>query len=64
VDIAAFVGACNVRDPDAVAALPGRGQALELRGVSLFATEGDLILEERVVRDTGALMASAGVLPG
>jgi steroid delta-isomerase-like uncharacterized protein len=43
--------------------LPGRGQRLELAGVSVLTMEGDLIREERVYWDTGTLMAAAGVLP-
>lgn len=44
--------------------LPGTGQLVELRGVSVMALEGDLIREERVYWDTATLMAAAGVLPG
>jgi steroid delta-isomerase-like uncharacterized protein len=43
--------------------LPGRGQALELKGVSVLEMDGDLIREERVYWDTGTLMASAGLFP-
>jgi ketosteroid isomerase-like protein len=42
--------------------IPGRGQRLELAGVSVLTMEGDLIREERVYWDTGTLMASAGML--
>ena len=41
--------------------LPGKGQALELVGVSVIAMTNGLIGEERVYWDTGTLMASAGV---
>ena len=44
--------------------LPGRGQPLELNGVSIMDMEGGSIREERVYWDTGTLMAAAGVLPG
>ena len=44
--------------------LPGRGQPLELHGVSVMEMEESLIREERVYWDTGTLMAAAGVLPG
>ena len=43
-------------------ALPGRGQHLELNGVSVMEMKGDLIREERVYWDTGTLMAAAGML--
>lgn len=43
--------------------LPGTGQALELKGVSVLEMDGDLIREERVYWDTGTLMASAGLFP-
>ncbi len=43
--------------------LPGKGQALELKGVSVLEMDGDLIREERVYWDTGTLMASAGLFP-
>lgn len=43
--------------------LPGRGQPVDLKGVSVITTDGDgLIVEERVYWDTATLMAQAGVL--
>lgn len=43
--------------------LPGTGQRLVLKGVSVCRIEDDLIAEERVYWDTGTLMASAGLFP-
>jgi steroid delta-isomerase-like uncharacterized protein len=43
--------------------LPGRGQPVELHGVSVVDMDGGLIREERVYWDGATLMASAGVLP-
>lgn len=44
--------------------IPGNGQEMALEGVSLIATDGGLIREERVYWDGVALMAAAGMLPG
>ena len=43
--------------------IPGEGQTLELRGVSVLQIDGGLIQEERVYWDSATLMASAGLLP-
>ncbi len=43
--------------------IPGRGQALELDGISLIAMDDGLIREERVYWDGVTLMAGAGMLP-
>ena len=40
----------------------GRGEAVELHGVSVCQMDGDLIREERVYWDTATLLAGAGLL--
>jgi len=42
--------------------IPGNGQAVELNGVSVIATDGGLIREERVYWDSATLMAGGGML--
>ena len=42
--------------------IPGKGQKLVLKGVSVLQMDGDRILEERVYWDGAELMAGAGML--
>ena len=42
--------------------LPGRGQEIHLRGVSVFQLSGGLVVHEDVYWDTATLLAGAGLL--